>query len=216
MKRVQFSLACMMAGVAVTALACAAARFTLSFAGWLLLPSLLALLIAAWATLLTTDRSGWLLVGLTVGGAAGWLLEMFAIILAGGGHGTYLPYLVFFSPFFLLSAVAGSDSFTTILFAAGPALYCVYGAAVTGSARSHWGPACIASILMFHYSFVAIALGVVGRGFYDSRMSPQGYRWLVPAAVLFAAIHVATVLLVSTAWRRNRRRAPGLSTAHRI
>jgi hypothetical protein len=212
MIRVQFSLARLMLGVAFTALACFATRFTWSFAGWLLLPSLAAFLILAWFTLIS-KKERTLLVGFTFGGVAGWLLEMCSLMAAKWGNGTYLLFLVFFSPLYSIEMFFDSKWLATIIFSAAPLLYSLYATAVIGATRSQWGPACFVSIAMFHYSLVPIGLfaGVEPDPSRLYEVWPETWYWIILAVILFVAMHVGTVLfLIACSRQRHRLRVAAI------
>jgi hypothetical protein len=213
MSRVQFSLARLMLGVALTAFACFATRFTWGFARWLLLPSLVVLLVAGWGMLLSWGqrKSKSVLVGFTLGGVGGWLLEMFALVLADEGRGTYLPLLAFFSPLYLpelyvaeLVPTPVGDIVSTILLIVAPSLFCGYGAALGWAVRNHWGAGCFATIMLFHYGTAAFTLLPAASGIYAPFQNIYGLMpwWVIAATLLFVGLQVATLVFLM-GWQRH-------------
>jgi hypothetical protein len=177
------------------------------------LPSLVLLLIATGLLLLTRGRSRVVLVGLTVGGAAGWLLEMFGLVLVDGGEGTYVPLVACFAPILLPELMAPSfvsDTASTVLLVIAPLLYSAYGVAVACAARRGWGSGCFATVVVMHHIVAAIVFGVSPLSDVDltlQRVFTLRPWWVIATALLFVGIHVAAWGLLF-AWQRRYRATP--------
>lgn len=213
MNRRQFSLARMISSVVLTALVCGTMRFAWDY-WWLLFPSLGVVVVAAYATLIVWGRGRMWLAGFTFGSAAGWLLTKFAIDFAGIGHGTLLPFLVFFSPIAsvqivldLLRSISEFYWLNMFLFAgAPPLLYGLYGAAVGEAARKGWGPRCFIAILLAHYGCLGLefCLGFGGDVSALRQMFHMMPVRMIAAAIFFVGIHCATAVYVIAARRGIR------------
>jgi hypothetical protein len=96
----------------------------------------------------------------------------------------------------------------TGLFVIGPLLYVLYAAAIARATRRHWGPGCFVTIIMFHYSLIMIMVPLLGILDEVSRIRqtwPRHWGAIILAALVFAAIHIGTVIYLIACHREQWR-----------
>ncbi|MBI1746625.1 MAG: hypothetical protein HYR55_08560 [Acidobacteria bacterium] len=112
----------------------------------------------------------------------GVALAVFAVILAGTGHGSYWPMRLFFAPLF--------SGPVLVELVAGPLLYGAYAALLVLGKQIDWGMRVFVIIVILHYACLGLALFVVDEEFsYLEKVWKAMPLYAVGAALTFMAAH---------------------------
>lgn len=141
-------------------------------------------------------------VALAVALLLGIIADLLCVLLAGAGHGTYVPAALFFGP---LAAFGGNYAPAFVL---GPLLYCAYAFYLLRGGAARCAAARGTAVVLVHYVCALLSISQSGEGARDVAAALQRVPLLcLFAAVTFLALNAGGVALMLTAGAAKRDRS---------